>query len=54
MGGPSKRFVPDIEELEKLDKKRIWELYHKVEIFIGPSDSIKYIDKVIEEYGKEK
>lgn len=54
MGGPSKRFVPDIEELEKLDEKRIWELYHKVDIFIGSSDSIKYINKVIEEYGKEK
>lgn len=54
MGGPYKRYVPDIEDLEKKDKKTIWELYHKVEILIGPSDSIKYIKKVLEEYGKEE
>lgn len=54
MGGPSKRYVRPIEELELMDKKRIWEMYHKVEILIGSSDSIKYIDKIIKEYGKEK
>lgn len=54
MGGPSKRYVPTIEELELMDSKQIWDRYHKVEIFIGPSDSIKYIDKIIKEYGKEE
>ena len=54
MGGPNKRYVPDVEELQKLGPKRIWEIYHKVEIFIGNSDGIKYINKILKEYGKEE
>lgn len=54
MGGPNKRYVPDIDELMKFDKERIIKMYHNVEILIGSSDGIKYINKILKEYGKEE
>lgn len=54
MGGPNKRFVPSLESLQKWDVELIYDRFKNVEIFIGNSDSIKYIDKIIKEYGKEE
>jgi len=42
-----KAFVPEYEEIIKWDKERIIKRYKNVEIFIGNSDSIKYINKVL-------
>ena len=50
MGGPVKRFVPDIEELTKMSTEEIWNKFHSVEIFFGSSDSIKYIEEILEKY----
>lgn len=50
MGGPIKRFVPDIEELMKMSPEEIWKKYNSVEIFFGSSDSIKYIEEILEKY----
>jgi len=50
MGGPVKRFVPDIEELMEMSAEEIWNMYHSVEIFFGSSDSIQYIEKILEQY----
>ena len=50
MGGPNKRYVPELEVLESMTDEEIWNRFKKVEIFIGSSDSIKYVNKVLNQY----
>lgn len=48
-----KAFVPDYEDIVKWSDEQIIKRYKNVEILIGNSDSIKYINKILNNHNKK-
>ena len=51
--GCNKAHVPNLEDIEQWSDEKIYKRYRKTEMFIGSSDSIKYVDIVIKRYIKQ-
>lgn len=51
--GFNKAHVPDLEDIKQWSDERIFKRYRNTDMFIGSSDSIKYVDTVIKRYIKE-
>ena len=50
----NKSYVPELEVIREWSIERIYKRYHKTEMYVGSSDSIRYIEEQLIKFEKSK